>query len=197
MKKRNTLYFLPVLLLGLASGPAQAKGAKALEKPVKTLISAVRYDKDALALKFLAGDPQGEYLLGDTWNEATPQQRAEFVKLFHGLFSAIAFPKIRENFEHLSTILYDAPKMDGDHATLGSTLVILHPLKKQELKVRYDLVKAKSGWKVLDVTVLGTGGKSMLTEIRDDQVKPILAEGGIDHLLSLMKERLAQVKAAK
>lgn len=193
--KRNVLFLLPVLAATLVAAPAFAKSDASVQRPVKTLISAVRYGKDGLAVQFLAGDPQGAYLLGDAWKTATPKQRTEFVDLFHRLFAAIAFPKIRANFEHLSTILYDDAKVDGTQASLTSTIVILHPLKKQELRVRYDLVKAKAGWRVLDVTVLGTGGKSMLTDIRDDQVKPILAEGGFDHLLSLMRERLAQAKA--
>ena len=124
---------------------------------------------------------------------SAPAQRAEFVSLFHKVFSAIAFPKIRESFEHLETILYEAPKIDGDRAELGSTLVILHPMKKQEIRVRYVLAREK-GWKVVDVTV--QGDKSMLTNVRNDQVAPILKEGGLPHLLDLMRKRAAELAGA-
>ena len=195
MRKPAVLLVLSTLLL--APLAAQAKANEAVERPVRTLIGAVRYNKDALALKFLAGPAQGRFLLGDAWKKATPAQQKAFVKLFHGLFAAIAFPKIRANFKYLSTIVYDAPKVKGDSATLDSTLVILNPLKKEELKVRYELTKVHGAWKVLDVTVLGTGGQSMLTNIRDHQVKPILANGGMSHLLDLMKKRLAEVQGGK
>jgi phospholipid transport system substrate-binding protein len=37
----------------------------------------------------------------------------------------------------------------------------------------------------------------MLTGIRDEQIKPLLANGGWDKLLQVMRDRLAQVKPAK
>ncbi|RMG15773.1 MAG: ABC transporter substrate-binding protein [Deltaproteobacteria bacterium] len=178
--------------------PARASGAaKALEKPVKTLITAVRYGKDSLGIKQLAGEAQARFLLGEAYEKATEAQRAEFIRLFHQLFAGIAFPKIRQNFEHLETILYEPPEIEGDTAKMKSTLVILHPLKKQEIRVEYTLKKVGKRWKVFDVLVLGTGGDSMLTSIRNDQVQPILAEGGMDHLLKLMRERAAEIEKAK
>ncbi len=192
---------LPAVLacLCLTSAPAVAasKSEKALQKPVKTLIAAVRYGKDGLGLKQLAGEAQARFLLGEAYEKATPAEREEFQRLFHALFAGIAFPKIRQNFEHLETILYEPPKVDGDTARLKSTLVILHPLKKQEIRVEYTLKKVGGAWKVFDVQVLGTGGDSMLTSIKTDQVQPLLAEGGMAHLLELMRERLAQVEKAK
>jgi len=181
---------LVTLGIGLLPISARAAGSEAIEKPVRTLISAVRYGRDALALTFLSGDQQSRLLLGADWNKGTAAQRSEFLALFHKLFAAMAFPRIRADFEHLETILYEAPKIDGDKAELGSTLVILHPMKKQEIKVRYALSREKS-WKVVDVTVLGD--KSMLTNIRNDQVAPILKEGGFPHLLDLMRKRAAEL----
>src|SRR5690606_22590585 len=134
--------------------------------------NAVRYSKDALALKSLDADAQGAFLLEGEWKTATAEQRKEFGELFHKLFAAIAFPQIRKNFEHLETTLYEPASVTGDAASLVSTIVILHPLKKQELKVKYDLKKTKNEWLVVDVTVLGSGGNSFLTDIRNDQIRP-------------------------
>lgn len=179
---------LPSVALAKPAGDAAA-----IEKPIRTLINAVRYSKDDMALKMLDGATQGEELLEADWAKATPEQRAKFEKLFHELFAAIAFPQIRDNFEHLETILYEKPEVKGDRATMKSTLVILHPLKKQEIKVEYALKKHASGWKVVDVTVLGTGGNSMLVDIRKEQVRPLFNQGGMDHLLSLMEQRAKQL----
>jgi phospholipid transport system substrate-binding protein len=41
------------------------------------------------------------------------------------------------------------------------------------------------------------GDKSMLTNIRDDQVAPILKEGGLPHLFDLMRKRAAELRAKK
>lgn len=183
---------LALAVLPLASSPALAAGDT--EKTINKLVKLVRYSKDAEALKQLDGEGQGKVLLGAEWDKGTQAQRDEFVKLFHGLFSAMAFPKLRENLQHLETTLFEAAKVSGDKAEQTGTLVILHPLKKQEIKVKYDLRKLKEGWKVTDVTLLGTGSASMLTGIRDEQVKPLFAQGGWDKLLGALRDRLTQLK---
>jgi phospholipid transport system substrate-binding protein len=75
-----------------------------------------------------------------------------------------------------------------------STIVIEHPVKKQEMKLQYSLAQDKGAWKVVDVAVLGD---SMLTGIRDDQVRPIMKQGGWDHLLDLMRKKEAELTAKK
>src|SRR6185436_13516877 len=178
---------LIITSLLLAASPKEE-----ISKPLKTVVNSVRYGKDLLALKSFAGDEQGKFLCGESWAKGTDAQRAEFSKLFLELFGKIAFPKIRKNFENLDTILYDDPAIEGDKATIASTILINHPMKKQELKVTYAMVKTKAGWQVVDVTV--KGGSSMLTDIRDDQVQPLLKEGGWDGLLKAMRDKAAELK---
>jgi|CXWL01.1.fsa_nt_gi phospholipid transport system substrate-binding protein len=171
---------------------ALAAGAKEeLSKPLKTVVNSVRYGKDVLALKYFAGDEQGKQLLGDEWAKGTDAQRKEFVKLFHTIFAKVAFPKFRTQFENLDTILYEEPAVNGDKADLASTILINHPLKKQELKVKYQLVKTGGAWLVVDVAVLGD---SMIKGIREDQIIPIMKEGGWDNLLKLMREKAKELE---
>ena len=180
----RSLTFALALALGFAA-PAFAANEEVV-KPLKTVIGSVRYGKDKAALKQFAGEEQGRLLLGDDWSKATPEQKKEFLDLFHTLFAKIAFPKIRQNFEHLGTVLYDEPKVDGQNAQVASTLVIQHPLKKQEMKLKYKLAKDGAAWRVVDVSVLGD---SMLEGIRDEQVKPLMKEGGMGLLLQKMREK--------
>jgi phospholipid transport system substrate-binding protein len=161
-----------------------------VSKPLKTVVNSVRYGKDKMALKLFAGEAQGKALLGDDWAKGTDAQRKDFVALFHTLFAKLAFPKIRKNFENLDTVLYENPEIKGDTAEMNSTILINHPLKKQELKVRYTLQK-QGGWKVVDVAVLGD---SMLKGIREDQIVPLMKEGGWEGLLKAMRERDAELK---
>jgi phospholipid transport system substrate-binding protein len=163
-----------------------------VSKPLKTVINSVRYGKDLIALKNFAGEEQGKLLTAEYWAKGTDAQKAEFTKLFLELFGKMAFPKIRDSFKNLDTVLYDEPTLEGDKAKIGSTILINHPMKKQELKVTYDLVKGKSGWQVVDAQV--KGGNSMLTDIRDDQVQPLLKEGGWDGLLKAMRDKAAELK---
>lgn len=175
----------------LLSLPALAGPKDELSKPLKTIVNSVRYGKDNAALKLFASDEQGKLMVADAWSKGTDAQRKEFQDLFLTLFGKIAFPKIRKNFENLDTVLYEEPTVEGDTAKIASTILINHPLKKQELKVKYQLVKQGSAWKVVDVAVLGD---SMLIGIRDDQVQPLLKEGGWDALLKAMREKAAELK---
>jgi phospholipid transport system substrate-binding protein len=191
MKALRSLSLLATLALAL---PALAAPNEAVTKPVKTVVQSVRYNKDDLALKQLANEEQGRFLLGEDWSKGTDAQRKEFTRLFTSLFSKIAFPKVRENFKNLASITYEDPAVEGDKAKVKSTIVIEHPMKKQEMKLQYSLVKEKADWKVVDVAVLGD---SMLTGIRDDQVRPIMKQGGWDHLLDLMRKKEAELAAAE
>jgi len=183
----HSLTLLATLALAL---PVTAAPNEPVAKPVKTVVQSVRYGKDDLALKLFANEEQGRYLLGDDWAKGTDAQRKEFIQLFNSLFSKIAFPKVRENFKNLASITYEDPVVEGDKAKVNSTIVIEHPMKKQEMKLQYALMKDKNTWKVVDVSVLGD---SMLTGIRDDQVRPIMKEGGWEHLLGLMRKKNAEL----
>lgn len=180
---------LPLALL--LAAPAFAASAKEeVSKPLKVIINSVRFGKDQAALKHFAGEEQGKLLLGEQWAKGSEAQRKEFLQLFQALFSKIAFPKMRKNFEHLDTVLYEEPRLQGDRAEIASTILINHPMKKQELKVKYQLLKEAGGWKVIDVAVLGD---SMLRGIREDQIAPIIKDGGWELLLKLMREKLKEL----
>ncbi|MDX2013272.1 MAG: ABC transporter substrate-binding protein [Myxococcaceae bacterium] len=186
----RTLSTLSTLALVL-SLPALAGPREEVSKPLKVIVNSVRYAKDLDALKRFAVEEQGKVLLGDDWAKGTDAQRKEFGDLFLQLFGKLAFPKIRKNFENLDTVIYDEPTVTGDRASIGSTILINHPMKKQELKVKYQVIKDGNSYKVIDVAVLGD---SMLTGIRDDQVRPLFKEGGWDGLLKAMRDRNAELK---
>jgi phospholipid transport system substrate-binding protein len=158
-------------------------------KPIKTVVGAIRQSKDSLALNQFADEDQGRLLLRDYWDRGTDAQRQEFTQLFHTLFANIAFPRIRDQFNNLDSILYDTPRVEGSSAQVNSTIMINHPLKKQEMKLRYTLIKQRGNWKIVDVAVLGD---SMLSSVRDDQMQPLLKESGWDGLLNAMREKVAE-----
>jgi phospholipid transport system substrate-binding protein len=188
------LFALVALFAVQASARRDRRSAKPEEAMLGKLVNNVRYGLDKTALGFLDGEGQARVLLGPTFDKATPEQRAEFVRLFHHIFAGIAFPNMRDSFQHLTTITYDPPKPNGDGVLVGSVLHVQAGPKEQEIKVIYQLSKAADGApRVVDVTIVGD--KSMLTNIRDDQVQPILSEGGMPKLLELLKTRAAEFKA--
>lgn len=185
-----------VVLAAVSSAHAGVRDKVPHEKVIGVLINNVRYGQDKAVLTHLDGDRQARELLGPAYDQGTPEQRAEFITFFHHIFAGVAFPKMRDSFEHLTTITY-AAKVDpasGGRVDVDSVIHIQAGPKEQELKVRYWLSKGTDGkLRVVDVTLVGD--KSMLTNIREDQVKPILAEGGWPKLLELMRSRAGELPA--
>ncbi|MBM4381203.1 MAG: ABC transporter substrate-binding protein, partial [Deltaproteobacteria bacterium] len=169
----------------LLATPALAAGAEDVKKPVTLVVNNVRFGKDLKALSLFGTDAQGAYLLGEDWKQGTDAQRKEFGELFKTIFGKVAFPRVRENFKHFGSFTTGEPKVDGKDAHLSYVLLLDHPVKKQEMKLKFTLVN-DGGWKVVDVAV---AGDSMLKGIREDQIVPIMKEGGWDNLLKLMRAK--------
>ena len=182
----------PTALLAalLLATPALAATPDA-KKSVSDVVNNVRYARDLKALSLFGTEAQGAFLLGDDWKKGTDAQRKEFSELFKVIFGKVAFPRVRENFKYFGSFTTEEPKVDGKGAELGSVLLLDHPVKKQEMKLKFTLVN-DAGWKVVDVSV---AGDSMLKGIRDDQIRPILKDGGWDNLLKLMREKVKELDA--
>lgn len=187
--KKYSLFGLALLLtFTLLAGPrsADAKTPAAL-KPLKILVSAVRFGKHKLALTYLADREQGKILVGKAWDKGTNAQRARFQKLFKVLFAKMALRKFQNQYQHLKSIVYSKPRVKGKTAKIDITVVVLHALKKQEVKATFTTVKSGKKWLVLDVATLNG---SMLENLHKDQISKILKRGGWKLLLKLMEKRL-------
>jgi len=186
MSAVKQLLLLTLLQISLLTVQGQSKAATEVMAPIKQMIAQIRTSQDAKALKQMEMNSISLYLLGEYAKRSTEQQRNEFSSLFQSLFAKIVFPRVRENFRDLARISYEPPAIKGDEATVESLIVISHPLKKEEMKLRYTVVKGPKGWQVKDLAVLGD---SMLESIRNDQVQPALKEGGMEHLLQVMRDK--------
>ena len=190
----SLLLFAPALAFAPVAAHAGAPSKK-IEKPIKVFVNAIRYGKDDLALKYVDGPAQAQFLTGDAWAGASPAQQKEFVALFHVIFAQLAFPKLKDNLQKIETILYSDAKAEMGAASITSTLVVLHPMKKQEVKVHYRLSEAKGKYRLVDVTF--EGDASLLTNIRDDQIEPLLSEGGFALVLDTLRARVGEIKAQR
>jgi phospholipid transport system substrate-binding protein len=190
---RSLLVSLLLTPLALLAAPAAAAEAHPeIVKPLKVVVGAVRFAQDKAALKHFAALEQGKRLLGSDWEKGTEAQRKEFLEVFQVLFAKMAFPKVREDFKYLDAVTYGDPELSGEIAHVNSVVSIQHQLKKQEYKLRYELVKDAGAWKIVDVAVLGD---SMLKGIKEDQVDPIMKEGGWPHLLDLMRQKAKELES--
>ena len=160
------------------------------QKPVKMLIGAIRYNKDKLALKMLALDDMSKGLMTKHWAKMSPAVQKEFVAGLATLLSRLSFPKARDMFKHIDAILYDPPKVKGDKVDLKSTIVVHRSYKKTELVLTWTLIKKGKKWLIYDVTSVG---ESTLAGIRDDQINPLVKEGGIKLLMEKMRAKVKEV----
>ena len=181
----------------LAAGPALAGKDDAVGKPINTLVQAIKLERDELAFKQFASDEQGKRLVGDAdWSKATAAQKKEFTELFNKLFARLGFPKFREYFQYLDAVNVGQTKTEGAKALADTVILINHPLKKQELKVKFELLKAAGAWKVVDAEVQGMGMDSMLKSIREGNELPkLLKDQGMEGLLKKMRETLKEEEA--
>ncbi len=193
--KTKLAVLVTLFAFALTAVPAEAKSKKKktteYQKPVKMLIGAIRYKKDAMALKLLALDQMTQELNINHWAKVDAAQKKRFAKNLAILLQKLSFPKARELFQHIDAILYDEPTVKGDRATIKSTIVVHRAYKKTELVITWSLLKKGKNWLILDTT---TVGESTSAGIREDQVDPLFKEGGIKLVLQKMEEKIKELK---
>jgi phospholipid transport system substrate-binding protein len=127
--------------------------------------------------------------LGSHWQERTPRERTEFVKLFTDLVEATYLdqidPYLGEKFVYLRE------NLDGDFAEVATKTV---PARGEEFAINYKLRSDKGNWKVYDMVVENV---SVVNNYRS-QFNRILGNAPFDHLLKRLSEaRTKQLQARR
>ena len=192
--RQVTLLLMLSLLAFPAPAQAQKKGGnkahKKFQKPVKMLIGAIRYGKYDLALKLLDLDQMTRRLNAGHWAKMNAAQRAEFSKHLGTLLKKLSFVKARGLFKHIDAVLYDAPKLGAKQVSIRSTIVVHRAYKKKELVITWFMLKHKRGYRIVDVK---TVGESTVAGLREEQIDPLVKEGGVALLLKKMRAKVAEV----
>lgn len=179
------------LALWATTASAQTPPAAEAQKPIKTLITSIRYSKDDLASKQVAYDIMVQKLLADEWTKASDADKKELVANMEKLIRGISFPAGRDIFKYLDNVVYDAPRADGDSIKVKSTVLIHRDLKKSEIVIDWVLGKSSGAWKVYDTVMQG---ESTLAGLREEQVLPLLKQGGLPAVKKAMNEKVAEVE---
>ncbi|MEZ0313750.1 MAG: ABC transporter substrate-binding protein [Myxococcota bacterium] len=188
MKSASFAFVLSLALTSVAN--AQAPSTAEGQKPIKTLINAIRYSKDDLATKQVGYDVMVEKLMDTSWKDASDADKKELISGMEKLIRGISFPAGRDIFKYLDNVLYDAPRLDKDQVKVKSTVVIHRDLKKSEIVIDWVIAKSGGQWKVYDTVMQG---ESTLAGIRDEQIKPLLKEGGVAAVKKAMNEKVAEI----
>ena len=175
----------------LAQGKVSTKDKKKLEKPIKVLVQAVKYGKYDMVLKQLAVDGMSAEMCGKHWAKMTDAQKKKFTANLAALLK-LRFPKFKDQLKYLSAVLFSQHKVLGkDRATLKNTLVVHSKVYKKEYQLTWTLIKKGKKWQGLDLI---TVGNSFLVKMRDKQIYPLVAKGGIKLVLQKMDAMIAKAK---
>jgi phospholipid transport system substrate-binding protein len=145
-----------------------------------------------LAYHYMDFETLSRLTLGRYWRDLTPAQKNQFVEEFKQHLSNTYSHTFDEYHGEEVRITGDRPEADGD-VTVLTKIIGDKDGKRQDLaKVDYRLRK-HGEWRVIDVTVEGI---SLVANFRS-QFQSIMANGGINRLLSLLHEKNAAGEGAQ
>jgi len=127
----------------------------------------------------------GRFCLGRFWNTATPEQRQEYLRLFHDVLVNSINSHLGEYAGVRITLGRTVP--GDDQATVSST--VERP-NNPPTEVKWIVSLSSGGPKVVDVVAEGT---SMRLTQREDYASYLLHNGSnVQKLIAAMKQQLAQ-----
>lgn len=124
--------------------------------------------------------------LGEQWNKLNKKQQDEFAATMKGLLRASYAQKALGQAN--AQVSYGAEKVDGNEATVASTIQV----KKDKFPIEYKLFRPdpKSQWKIYDVVT----DEVSLVETYRGQFRKLIADKGYDGLLATLKAKKEQLE---
>ncbi|HZR80614.1 MAG TPA: ABC transporter substrate-binding protein [Candidatus Binatia bacterium] len=123
-------------------------------------------------------------VLARNWSRLSPEQQARFIDEFKRHLSVTYGRNIDNYHNEKVEVLSDREEARGDWSVKSK---ILRGGPNEDIQVDYRLRKAGDEWKVIDVTIEGV---SLVANFRA-QFQEIVANGGPDHLLTLLAQKNA------
>ncbi|MGH7411882.1 MAG: MlaC/ttg2D family ABC transporter substrate-binding protein, partial [Candidatus Methylomirabilis sp.] len=126
--------------------------------------------------------------LGQYWNERTPEQRTEFVRLYTDLLERSYIDRVDGyRGEH---VVYQGESVDGNYSEVRSKILTK---KSQEVSIVYRLLMNGSNWEVYDVIIEGV---SLVNNYRT-QFSKIIRTSSYEGLVKKMEAKLEGEEAGE
>jgi len=126
--------------------------------------------------------------LGRYWNERTPEERTEFVRLYTDLLERAYIDRI-DGYTG-EQVVYLGESIDGDYSEVRSKIVTK---RNQEIPIIYRLQLASTNWEVYDVIVEGV---SLVNNYRT-QFSKIIRTSSYQVLVKKMQVKLEGEEAGE
>lgn len=188
MKRILMIFAIVGLILSSVPVAAEADGKAALST-VKKLVGFIRYEKNDLALKQVGLVPVSRFLMGDYYDQATPDQRARFQALLGEYVELRAFPLALKYFKDID-LSYDEPVVKGEQVLVRSSLLYAG---SEQVVFTWVLEEYEGQYTIVDF--LDNGGKSSMTTNRDKQIQPVLKQKGVAGMIAQMEQVVAKARA--
>lgn len=124
--------------------------------------------------------------MGRNWRDLPPAQQGDFILEFKTHMSATYGHSIDRYAGEEINVTGDRKETNGDW-TVQTTLGKPGGGSQEAIKLDYRLRQKDNQWKVIDVTI---DGVSMVANFRS-QFQDIMANGGVERLLKLLREKNA------
>jgi phospholipid transport system substrate-binding protein len=177
----------PVVPAAAAADPAAMisnLGSRALEVLGKDATQSQRVARFRQLLREDFDVPGiGRFVLGRYWNQASEEQRAEFVKLFEDYIAMAYATRLAEYTGETLKVTGSRPEADG--AIVSSQ--ILRPAGAAPVKVDWRLTGRDGNYKISDVSV---DGISMAVTQRSEFASVIQHNGGqVQGLITMLRQK--------
>ena len=129
-------------------------------------------------------DTLSRLVLGQGWHQLNEEQRGEFEREFKQNISATYGRNVESYENERITIVGDRQEPRGDWTV--RTKIVRHG--SDDISVDYRLRETDGTWKIIDVTIEGL---SLASNYRS-QFQEIMANGSIDRLLTILREKNAR-----
>ncbi len=119
--------------------------------------------------------------MGRNWNERTPEERKEFVRLFTDLLERAYIDRV-DGYTG-EQILYLEETADGNYSEVRTKIMTK---RNQEIPINYRLQKASSSWEVYDIIIEGV---SLVNNYRT-QFSKIIRTSSYQELVKKMQAKV-------
>ena len=181
-----------VLALAVAANPGPLAVVQNIDAEVQKVLKSDNPTVEKLAERadtFVDFGELARRAMGSDWNGLKKKQQDEFTATMKGLLRASYAQKAISDDRVAATVEYGAEKIEGNEATVPSTLT----LKKDKFEVIYKLYRPneKAAWRVYDVIT----DEVSLVGTYQDQFRKVMAKSGFDGLLEQLKKKKEKVEA--
>ena len=121
--------------------------------------------------------------LGQHWDQRTPTERTEFVRLFTELVERSYISKVDKYTHQKMTVL--AENVDGDYAVVRTRLLLNHG---DEMPLDYKMRNTSSRWQVYDISI---DGISLVANYRA-QFNKVIRTSSYEALVTRLKSNQAE-----